>query len=78
MSQEQRRNISNVYNKMQIRQLEKDFPEVPWLDYLKNILLNGVVSLDPSEEILIADLKYLQNFVRMIKTTPKRQTQFLW
>lgn len=38
MPKEERRNISKLYNKMTIQELQTMVPEIPWLEYINRVL----------------------------------------
>lgn len=69
LPREERRNVSSLYNKMTVEQIEKMAPIVDWKRYL-NSLLGTEVKTD--EEIIVNVPKFLVNLNEVLKTTEKR------
>ena len=52
LPREERRNATKLYNKMQIKDLSALDPNVPWLEYINNILSPEIIQVDEDETIL--------------------------
>ncbi|XP_049822741.1 neprilysin-2 isoform X3 [Aethina tumida] len=68
---EKRRNATSLYNPMTIDDLQKNFPSIPWNEYM-NTLLAPDTSVQPGEIIIVNVPKYITDFERLISRTPKR------
>lgn len=64
-------NATLVNNKFTIAQLQSEFPNVPWLEYLTKILMNTVV-LDTTEIVMVREPKYIKVVDAILAETPKR------
>ncbi|XP_063903436.1 neprilysin-2-like [Zophobas morio] len=71
LSQEDRRNISNLYNLLTIQQLEAKYSQIPWLDLINTIMPKNV-QVNRSQPVLVGVPYYLQSFEKLINSTPKR------
>ncbi|XP_058793348.1 neprilysin-2-like isoform X4 [Phymastichus coffea] len=68
---EKRRNVTDLYNPMTIRQLHEKYPSIPWLDYINNILSPSAL-VDEDEVVIIYAPSYISNLERLLQQTPKR------
>ncbi|CAG0902422.1 unnamed protein product [Cyprideis torosa] len=71
VSEEKRRNISQLYNKMAVRDMEQRWPSVPWLQYM-NQIFRPHIRINNSEPILVATPSFFDKFVDLMAETPKR------
>lgn len=71
LSQEDRRNITNLYNLLTIAELEKKHPNIPFLTVINNIL-PGKVQVHASQEVLVGVPEYLTALERLVTSTPPR------
>lgn len=71
MSQEDRRNISNLYNLLTIEQLQQKYKNIPWLKFINNIMPE-VVKVNCSQTILVGVPYYIEEFQQLIVKTPKK------
>ncbi|XP_045472072.1 neprilysin-2-like [Harmonia axyridis] len=68
--QEERRNLENEYNPVRIRDLERDFPILPWYNFINRLVYPSKVTRDT---MLIIHLPvYLQRLKPLLDRTPKR------
>lgn len=65
------RNISNLYNPMTVSELQQKYPYVPWLTYMNN-LFNPYQTVESSDTVVLAGLKYFDNLNAILTRTPKR------
>lgn len=70
MSQENRRNVTDLYHPITIRDLQLKFPVIPWKDYIHNFL--GIEILDEDETVILRVLPYFENLEKYLVATPKR------
>ncbi|KAK6640361.1 hypothetical protein RUM44_012054 [Polyplax serrata] len=68
-SEEDRRNISELYVKMSLAKLSNVVPEIDWLRYLTIVLARKV---DQEENVVVFALKYFKDLVKLIKTSSHR------
>ncbi|KAJ8668212.1 hypothetical protein QAD02_009875 [Eretmocerus hayati] len=68
---EKRRNWTEMNNHKTIRDLEKEYPSIPWLDYINTILAPSFgVTRDQSIWVLVPS--YMRELEELLKKTPKR------
>ncbi|MGH0134258.1 UNVERIFIED_CONTAM: hypothetical protein FKN15_063189 [Acipenser sinensis] len=74
---EQRRDISTMYNRITLRQLQRIAPSLHWKRLLDRIFHDN---LSEDEEIVVFATDYMQKVSDIIKTTPKRvlHNYMLW
>lgn len=74
---EQRRDISTMYNRITLRQLQRIAPSLHWKRLLDRIFHDN---LSEDEEIVVLATDYMQKVSDIIKTTPKRvlHNYMLW
>ncbi|CAG0890073.1 unnamed protein product [Darwinula stevensoni] len=68
---EERRNSTNLYNKMTITELRLRWPSIPWHDYV-NEMLAPFHNVTPEEPVNIVAPAYIDKFVGALEITPKR------
>jgi membrane metallo-endopeptidase-like protein 1 len=68
---EKRRNSSLEDNPYTIKQLEKEFPYVPWLTYI-NVMLQPVKIMTYDDYITVTLPQYFKDLEKVIRGTPKR------
>nr|CAD7393457.1 unnamed protein product [Timema cristinae] len=68
---EMRRNISLLYNPTTVEGLQKDYPSIPWLEYINNILPKDI-QVRNDELIIVAVPSYLRALEGILSNTPKR------
>ncbi|XP_044267679.1 neprilysin-2-like [Tribolium madens] len=71
LSQEDRRNISSLYNLLTIQELEIKYKNIPWLDLI-NIIMPTNVQVNKSQPVLVGVPYFLGAFEKLICETPKR------
>ncbi|XP_023345566.1 neprilysin-2 [Eurytemora carolleeae] len=71
LPREERRDASKLYNRMMIKDLSSLDPNTPWLEYINN-LLNGTVTVDENEVIIVDVPEYIKKFSVLIEETPVR------
>ncbi|KAG2462801.1 endothelin-converting enzyme-like 1 isoform X1 [Polypterus senegalus] len=74
---EQRRDISSMYNRITLRQLQRAAPSVQWKRLLDRIFHDN---FSEDEEIVVLATDYVQKVSEIISTTPKRilHNYMLW
>nr|CAD7452415.1 unnamed protein product [Timema tahoe] len=70
---EMRRNISLLYNPTTVEGLQKDYPSIPWLEYINNILPKDI-QVRNDELIIVAVPSYLRALEGILSNTPKSST----
>ncbi|XP_046983748.1 neprilysin-2-like [Schistocerca americana] len=71
LPQEARRNVTQLYNPRTVEQLQKDYPSVPWLEYLRT-LLPPHVAVTSDEVVIVSAPSYLKSLEVLLSHTPKR------
>jgi hypothetical protein len=66
---EQRRNVSEIYQKMSIGELRQLVPQIDWARYLTLVLAHPVTT---SEPVVVFALNYIQDLVTLLSKTPSR------
>lgn len=69
LPREERRNISFLYNKMNIKQIEKLAPHIDWQKYFDSLL---GVHVTPTDEIIVNVPKFLTKLDHLLQTTDRR------
>lgn len=69
LPREERRNISSLYNKMNIAQIETLAPNIKWAKYFDSLLGTTVA---PTDEIIVNVPKFLTKLDALLQTTDKR------
>lgn len=64
-AQEDRTNISVLYQKMKLRELQEEIPEIDWGNYL-SIIQERVV--DPDEKVIMFAMTYMKDLVKLIQS----------
>jgi neprilysin len=67
---EERRDIAQLYNPMKIADLKKNYPSIPWKEYLDKLLNPLTVRHD--DIIIVSSPKYLSDLEVLLCNTPKR------
>lgn len=70
---EERRDAAKLYNPMRIADLQRDFPSIPWQEYLNTLL--HPLSIRQDDIIIVNSPKYLTELEAILSTTPKRYAQ---
>ncbi|XP_065215808.1 neprilysin-2 isoform X2 [Planococcus citri] len=68
---EERRNATKLYNPMNITYIQRQFPSIPWLEYI-NTILAPTNKISESEVVIINTPQYLHNLETLLSKTPKR------
>ncbi|CAH1183162.1 unnamed protein product [Phaedon cochleariae] len=68
---EKRRNATALYNPMTMGELQKNFPSIPWLEYMNNLLAPDT-RVESDEVIVVSVPNYIKAFEALIARTPKR------
>ncbi|XP_044751900.1 neprilysin-2-like [Coccinella septempunctata] len=68
---EERRNASLEYNKMTIRELQVNYPSIPWLQYI-NTKLEPFVTLTYDDYVVVTEPEYIGKLEKLLAVTPKR------
>lgn len=75
-SPDERRNVSELYERMTILELSETVPEINWIKYL-TIVLNREV--DPQEPVVMFALRYVQDLVKLLcQTEPRVISNYLF
>ncbi|KAK6627271.1 hypothetical protein RUM44_009748 [Polyplax serrata] len=76
-SPDERRNVSELYERMTVSELSETVPEINWVKYL-TIVLNRDV--DPQEPVVMFALRYVQDLVKLLCQTEPRviSNYLLW
>lgn len=69
LPREQRRNISQMYNKYTVKKLQEIAPQIDWIKYF-NGLLNDVIT--ENETLIVTVPDFIVNFAKLINRTEKR------
>lgn len=74
-SPDERRNVSELYERMTVSELSATVPEINWTKYLM-IVLNREV--DPEEPVVMFALRYVQDLVKLLcQTEPRVVSNYL-
>lgn len=65
-SQEDRTNISVLYQKLTLNELQEEIPEIDWMRYL-TIIQERVI--EPDEKVIMFAKKYMQDLVKLIEAS---------
>ncbi|XP_011494888.1 PREDICTED: membrane metallo-endopeptidase-like 1 isoform X1 [Ceratosolen solmsi marchali] len=68
---EKRRNATALYNLMTVRELDKNFPTIPWLEYFNTLLLPGI-SITEDEQVIVNVPSFISDLERLLQQTSKR------
>ncbi|XP_049843202.1 neprilysin-2-like isoform X5 [Schistocerca gregaria] len=68
---EKRRNVTQLYNPRTVEQLQREYPSVPWLEYLQT-LLPPHITISNDELIVVSVPSYLKSLEALLSHTPKR------
>jgi predicted metalloendopeptidase len=68
---EERRNVTKLYNAMTVHEMQSTFPTIPWLTYFNNILPENV-HITRDEVIIVAVPSFITGLEKLIAQTPKR------
>ncbi|XP_076238812.1 M13 family metallopeptidase neprilysin 2 isoform X2 [Calliopsis andreniformis] len=68
---EKRRNATLLYNPMTVRTLSKNYPSIPWKEYINKILA-PVVQVDENEVISVSVPSFISDLEKLLAVTPKR------
>lgn len=69
------RNVTKSYNRRTIKELQEKYPFISWLEYINNLLPEGVSKLDPSKEVIVSSPKYLEDLNKLINSTASKRVQ---
>ncbi|XP_055373967.1 neprilysin-2 [Condylostylus longicornis] len=72
LSNEKRRNTTNLYNPITLKQLQMEYTYMDWLDYI-NSLLPKSIQIDENEIINISVPDFLKNLGSLLAKTDKRR-----
>lgn len=67
---EDRRDASKLYNPMNIDDLQRKFPSIPWQEYLNKLL--HPLSIRRDDILIVNSPKYLTELESLLSVTPKR------
>jgi neprilysin len=67
-AQEDRTNISILYQKMKLSELHEEIPEIDWMRYLEIVQER---SIDPDEKVIMFAKTYMKNLVKLIEKTER-------
>jgi neprilysin len=74
-AQEDRTNISILYQKMKLSDLQEEIPEIDWMTYLETIQERVI---DPDEKVIMFAKAYMKSLVKLIeKTEPATLANYL-
>lgn len=71
LGQEDRRNLSVLYNPFTIQELQTTFPFINWMDYI-NWNLRNTHNIDENEVVIVHDVAYIEKLHGILQATPKR------
>ncbi|XP_070560657.1 neprilysin-1-like [Ptychodera flava] len=66
---ENRRDMEKLYNKMTLRDLQFDVPQVNWVNYINNA---NFVSVDQLEEVIVREPNYVKEVMSLVSDTDQR------
>ena len=72
MLPEDRRNNTNLYRTMSLKEVQKLYPNLPLLDYINGLMLNQPVNIAEDELIIVADPKYVLQVRELLAKVPAR------
>ncbi|XP_058790780.1 neprilysin-2-like [Phymastichus coffea] len=72
LSSEDRRNMSQLYNPMTLDELQLEYPDISWSEYLNRILLPQTKLYKSSFPIIVKVPNFLKALLKLINSTPKR------
>jgi len=73
LPKEERRNKTALYNTMTVKELSELYPDMPWVEYINNILsTDGSITIDENEVVNVRVPKYVTDFATLIPTIPPR------
>lgn len=68
-SAEERRNVSQLYRRLSLRELREGVPGIDWPRYLTVVLDR---SIGDEEPVVVFALRYLNDLVVLLNKTPRR------
>ncbi|XP_025829399.1 neprilysin-2 [Agrilus planipennis] len=71
LAQEDRRDTFKLYNLLTIAELNREFPSIDWLHYIKKLLPSNV-QVTEDETVILGVPKYIRKLEKLIRRTPKR------
>lgn len=71
LPREERRNSSKLYNLKQLKELQKIFPSLDWVDYF-NTFLTPADQVNEEEAVVMTDVKLFRNLCELLEITKKR------
>lgn len=79
LARSERRNASNLYHPVSIRELQESYPYLNWLDYI-NALLPSNLQVDENEILSNTVPTFFEKLGDILNETPKRTmaNYFLW
>lgn len=63
-------NVTNFYNVMTIRQMQKQFPSIHWLEYINNLIAPHY-QVTTNERILVLVPDYIKKLEDLLQNTSK-------
>ncbi|XP_058790781.1 neprilysin-2-like [Phymastichus coffea] len=69
---EERKNMSLLYNPMTLDELQLEYPDISWSEYLNRILLPQTKLYKSSFPIIVKVPNFLKALLKLINSTPKR------
>lgn len=57
---------------MKVEDLIADYPFIPWIDYINNILLIPNITITKDENIIVTVPEFLPKIEEVLQDTPKR------
>ncbi|KAF5301880.1 hypothetical protein FQR65_LT08712 [Abscondita terminalis] len=72
LPEEERRNISALTHQMSIEELEQAFPQMPWLDYITNVLGIPSLKITKDEPVDVIVPSFIPKVDELLRQTPKR------
>ncbi|KAB0797753.1 hypothetical protein PPYR_08746 [Photinus pyralis] len=68
----EQRNLSLVYHRMSVSELQQKVPSIPWLEYLNSVLNVTNITIKASHVIILVHPSYFPQFEKLLNNTPKR------
>lgn len=70
-SKEERKNLKVLYNKMSIEELDKHAPEIPWLEFINELLMPHF-NITKDEPVIVYASEYIKEVAKLIEKTSNR------
>ncbi|KAI5630580.1 VLP3p-5, transcript variant X2 [Venturia canescens] len=68
---EERRNVTKLYNPMTVSELTNKYPTIPWREYLSKMLPSSI-TVEDDEVVIVMAPSYFDNLEKLLDAIPKR------